>query len=144
MRKSLLLSTIGILFASPLHLAAQQLTAEEGRAVTQVLQKYAVGVQTGPLVVDSCHRSDQAITLFANRNLSYIPVRKDNCIEMKADLSNVFGNQYEPDSIHVITDGKTLESLVPRYYQAAADKRPAFTHPDQTPLVTPLDRKSVV
>ncbi len=140
MRKSLLLLTLGAFFVAPSHLAAQQLTAEEGRAVTQVFQKYAVGVQTGPLVVDSCHRSDHAITLFANRNLSYIPVRKDNCREMKADLSSVFGNQFAPDSIHVVTDGKTLESLVPRYYQASAEKRPAFTYPAQTPLVTPLNR----
>lgn len=140
MRKSFLLSSIGFLCALPLNLFAQQLSADESLAVTQVFRKYAVGVQTGSLVVDSCRRSDTAITLFANTNLSYIPVRKDNCSAIKADLAQVFHGQYEADSIHVLSDGKTLESLVPRYYQSAKDKRPAFTHPTQTPLVTPLDR----
>ena len=75
---SLLTSSIFAMLCLPCVCNAQQIGKGEKAAVENVLNKCAVGVQTGRITVDSTAVVGDSLKLFASRNLTYLPIRKDS------------------------------------------------------------------
>ena len=57
---------------------AQQIGQSDKAAVEKALNRCAVGVQTGRITVDSTAVVGDSLKLFASRNLTYLPIRKDS------------------------------------------------------------------
>ena len=119
---------------------AQQINDSEKTAVEQVLNKCAVGVQTGRITVDSTAVAGDSLKLFASRNLTYLPIRKDSYMSIMDQVRGVLPEQLANKKITIIADRKDLKDLILRSDLKGKDKRQAFTQPKGTPLVRNLSR----
>ena len=119
---------------------AQQINDSEKTAVEQVLNKCAVGVQTGRITVDSTAVAGDSLKLFASRNLTYLPIRKDSYMSIMDQVRGVLPKQLANKNITIIADRKDLKDLILRSDLKGKDKRQAFTQPKGTPLVRNLSR----
>ena len=119
---------------------AQQINDSEKTAVEQVLNKCAVGVQTGRITVDSTAVVGDSLKLFASRNLTYLPIRKDSYMSIMDQVRGVLPEQLANKKITIIADRKDLKDLILRSDLKGKDKRQAFTQPKGTPLVRNLSR----
>lgn len=136
-----LLSTAAVAFAA---LSASAQTAMVGgddlKAVENVLNRHAIGVQTGHIKVDSALVAADSIHIFATRNLTYLPIRHDNLKALMDDVSAALPTQYAGKKVDIVADGKHLSALVPRAEQTGKQRRKAFTYEQGTPLVRNLSR----
>ena len=137
---NLLTSSIVALLCIPALGQAQEISKSEKSAVENVLNKCAVGVQTGRITVDSTAVSGDSLKLFASRNLTYLPIRKDSYEAIISQVRGVLPAEYAGKDITIIADRKNLRDLVLRSDLKGKDKRAAFTNPSKTPLVRNLSR----
>ena len=83
---------------------AQQINDSEKTAVEQVLNKCAVGVQTGRITVDSTAVAGDSLKLFASRNLTYLPIRKDSYMSIMDQVRGVLPEQLANKNITIINE----------------------------------------
>jgi hypothetical protein len=58
------------------------------------------------------------IKIFFNRDLSYIPYRKENVDEIYTFVKIFFGENFKAYNFSIITLGKNIEELIPNFYRA--------------------------
>ena len=129
---------LSLLIPAAVH--AQKLKQAEQLNIEKVINQFTKGVQTGRVSVDSTTLRADTLNIYTSKNLSYLPVRKDNYSALIAAIKATLPAQLADKSIRVMTNNKALESLIPRIYQNQKDKRQAFNHDSKTPLVQNADR----
>ena len=119
---------------------AQQIEKTDKAAVAKALHRSTVRVQTGPITVDSTAVVGDSLKLFASRNLTYLPIRKDSYAAIIEQVRAALPEQLAGKDIAIIADRKNLKDLILRSELKGKDKREAFTQPKVTPLVRNLSR----
>ena len=79
---------------------------------------------------------DNVFRIEANENLAYIPFRPENTAELKMVVQKMLED--EEAQVEIITDGKTIDELIPDAYLPANKRKGSYRLPTTTPLVRNL------
>ena len=111
----------------PAALMAQDISKTDRATVETILNKYATGVQTGRIKVDSAAVDGDTLRLFASDNLTYLPLRSGNYSQIISDVKaalpqNVAGKAVK---VHAYLAGVT--ALIASCQQPGDDSRQHIT-----------------
>ncbi|MCH3984598.1 MAG: xanthan lyase [Prevotella sp.] len=140
MKKQIVLNLLLLGWFAPLFAQGPTFTRNDYQSIESILNSYTKGVQTGKIKVDSIQSANDTLTVYATSNFSYVPFREDNYTSLIQRLKDTLSPQHSFKNIRIISDGKSICDLIPRSFLSPKAKRPAFTNPNNIPLVKDLDR----
>lgn len=137
-----------MLFAQPLQ--AEKLNPVATAAISSSLRQYTQGIRVGKIAVDSSAVSADSVKVFLNTALQDVPMRPDNVGEILKTVSGCLPDELRQRHLALYVNGHDIQSLIPNYFKAKADRRKAFYNvPAEytgksgytpfTPIVTNLD-----
>ena len=124
----------------PAALMAQNISKTDRATVETILNKYATGVQTGRIKVDSAAVDGDTLRLFASNNLTYLPLRSGNYSQIISDVKAALPQNVAGKAVSIVAGGRDIKELILRASITGKGRREAFTNPAKTPLVTDVDR----
>lgn len=127
-----------IILLIPFNVSAQEITKDELKPAETLLNAYTRSeVNVGKVVIDSAHVESNKLILFANNNLSYLPLRIDNVTGIHHGLKEVLPERFAGYQVEVRTNGKNIDELIPRLYRSDKTMNDTvFSNPCSTPLIT--------
>jgi hypothetical protein len=66
------------------------------------------------ILIDDRYRT---VKIFFNRDLSYIPYRKENVAKIYSAVKDFYGENFSEYSFSILTIGKPIEELIPNFYR---------------------------
>ena len=93
---------------------AQELSTEVRQRIGEFLDTQArQEVSVGKISIDSIDRSGKTLTLYANLNLSDVPLRKENVASIYQGVRRLLPQECSKDELVIRTNNRKIEELIP-------------------------------
>ena len=135
----IILFSVGILL-----LSAQNPSSDIKTGIGNYLNTVAKKeISVGKVKVDSVIFGDKQISVYANENASYIPFRKENVVQIYADVQKMLPAEYADYKLQILAAKKPIETLIPLAFQSTPNKKlSTFETKTKIPLVTRLSAQN--
>ena len=112
--KCLLFTAVLAFSLMPILGEAQELSTEVRQRIGEFLDTQArQEVSVGKISIDSIDRSGKTLTLYANLNLSYVPLRKENVASIYQGVRRLLPQECSKDELVIRTNNRKIEELIP-------------------------------
>ena len=138
--KCLLFTAVSAFSLMPILGEAQELSTEVRQRIGEFLDTQArQEVSVGKISIDSIDRSGKTLTLYANLNLSYVPLRKENVASIYQGVRRLLPQECSKDELVIRTNNRKIEELIPVALREKQKKTVhSFAPTCNRPLVTPV------
>jgi hypothetical protein len=99
-----------------------------------------------PLDSFKINPKDKKIVFYFSKELAYQPFRENQCQDVERSLSKCLGHKFRDYNISIITNGSTIEELIPNLWRKELPtdkKRMEGSMNERIPVVRRLDQESV-
>ena len=139
MNKPLLCSLFAA-FVMAVPAGAQNLNPQEKNNIIRALGPFTQGIRAGRIAIDTTIVNDDSLKIFLNDALQNVPIRQDNAVAITSTIRSLLPADLAGKKLQILVDGHDLFSLIPNFYRAKGQRRPAFRNTATAPLVTRSDR----
>ena len=139
MNKPLLCSLFAA-FVMAVPAGAQNLNPQEKTNIIRALGPFTQGIRAGRIAIDTTIVNDDSLKIFLNDALQNVPIRQDNAVAITSTIRSLLPADLAGKKLQILVDGHDLFSLIPNFYRAKGQRRPAFRNTATAPLVTRSDR----